>query len=165
MGLKVCIVGLAPGRCIPEGYETWGLAWDAERYEFDRVFEMHDWDDLLRTYERLGTYLEKLDAVDRLYMAGAYLPNATVYPFDEVAESVGDYWCSSIAYMLALAIHEQAEEILLAGVTASDDYGYQRPNLEYLIGFARGRGIKVTTSLCEFVNPPDREYDGRYGKS
>jgi hypothetical protein len=68
------------------------------------------------------------------------------YPFDQVAATTGAYWNSSIAYMLALAIHEGAEEIAIYGVDmkGDDEYGYQKPNMEYLIGLAIGRGIKVT---------------------
>lgn len=39
-------------------------------------------------------------------------------------------------------------------MAADDEYGYQRPNCEYLIGLARGRGIKVVipdeSPLCKF---------------
>jgi hypothetical protein len=105
-------------------------------------------------------------------MPGPYLTDAEVYPFDEVEQTTGDYWCSSIAYMFALALHEGAEEIALYGVDMrgdNDEYAYQRPNMEYLIGLARGRGVLVTLpdacSLCKFVSPHDRDYDGRYGRS
>lgn len=169
MGLKVAIVGLSPTRTLaPKDWQRWGLAWDTDRYEYDRVFELHDYEDLRMTHAHLGAYLEKLQHLDSVYMAGAYLPNAIVYPFDAVAETTGEYWTSSVAYMLALAIHEGAEEIGIYGVDANDDYGYQRPNLEYLIGFARGRGIKVhlpaQCPLCTHLNPPDRNYRGRYGR-
>lgn len=176
MGLKVAIVGLsqstrhlAPWKDAQ--WHLWGLAWDTSRYDFHRVFEIHDYEDLQATYPNLGAYLEKLQHLDSVYMAGAYLPNAIVYPFDEVAQTVGDYWCSSIAYMLALAIHEGAEEIALYGVDmrGDDEYGYQKPNCEYLIGLARGKGIKVhvpeASPLCKHVSPPDRDYRGRYGRT
>lgn len=168
--MKVAIVGLsqssrhlAPWKS-PE-WELWGLAWDTERYRFHRTFEMHDRADLEKFYgDRLEAYLEKASYCNRLY-------TPETYPFDEVAETVGDYWCSSIAYMLALAIHEGAEEIGVYGVDmrGDDEYGYQKPNCEYLIGLARGRGIKVhipdVSPLCKFVSPPDRNYAGRYGRT
>jgi hypothetical protein len=53
------------------------------------------------------------------------------------------------------------------GVTmkAGDEYGYQRPNAEFLIGLARGKGIKVhlpeNCSLCKYQG--DLGYPGRYG--
>lgn len=176
MGLKVAIVGLAQSsrHLVPwnaPDWALWGLAWDADRYKFSRTFEMHDMADLALFYgDRLPKYLEKIAHCNRLYMPEASLANAVAYPFDAVAADVGDYWCSSIAYMLALAIHEKAEEIGVYGVNmqAGDEYGYQKPNCEYLIGLARGRGIKVhipdVSPLCKFVSPPDRDYAGRYGR-
>lgn len=168
--MKVAIVGLAQSSRhlapweAPE-WEMWGLAWDTERYRFHRAFEMHDLADLEKFYgDRLEAYLEKAS-----YCAS--LVTVENYPFEEVASDVGDYWCSSIAYMLALAIHEGAEEIGVYGVNMAgdDEYSYQKPNCEYLIGLARGRGIKVhipdVSPLCKFVSPPDRNYAGRYGKT
>jgi hypothetical protein len=179
MALKVAIVGLSQGtRHLapwndPE-WEIWGLAWDVERrYQFHRAFEMHDMADLKATYADLRRYLEKIAHCSRLYMVQEYqsVPGSIAFPFDEVEQSVGDYWCSSIAYAMSLAIHEGAEEIGLYGIDmkGDDEWGYQKPNMEYLIGFARGRGIKVhipeTSPLCKFTSPPDRNYAGRYGRS
>lgn len=170
MGLKVALVGLSQStrHLAPwnkPDWELWGLAWDTERYSFHRTFEMHDRADLEKFYgDRLDKYLEKLEDCQGL-------TTTENYPFDAVAESVGDYWCSSIAYMLSLAIHEGAEEIGIYGVDmrGDDEYGYQKPNCEYLIGLARGRGIKVhvpdQSPLCKFVSPPDRDYAGRYGRT
>ena len=92
-----------------------------------------------------------------LYMQSKYFDSATRYPFDEVATTIGrHYFNSSIAYAMALAIHEGAEEIAIYGVDmkGDDEYGYQKPNMEYLIGLAIGKGIKVTipdeSPLCKF---------------
>lgn len=173
--MKVAIVGLSESSrhlapWAENGWELWGLAWDSQRYTFDRTFELHDWPDLERFYrDKLGPYLDKIQECQNLYMVGDYLRGCIPFPYDEVSKTVGDYWCSSIAYMLSLAIHEGAEEIGLYGIDMTDDYGYQKPNCEYLIGFARGRGIKVhipeQSPLCKHVGPPDRDYDGRYGKT
>jgi len=177
VGLKVGIVGLSQSsrHLAPwkrPDWELWGLAWDSERYAFRRTFEMHDRADLEAFYgDRLPGYLEKIEPCQCLYMAGPDVPGARIYPFDVVADDVGGYWCSSIAYMLALAIHEGASEIGVYGVDmrGDDEYGYQKPNCEYLIGLARGRGITVhvpdVSPLCKFVSPPDRDYAGRYGRS
>jgi hypothetical protein len=176
MGLKVAIVGLSDSTrhqvpwSDPE-WEKWGLAWDSERFSMNRTFEMHDMADLEKTHSNVAAYLDKVADCPGLYMAEEYLPSAKRYPFYEVGQSVGEYWCSSIAYMLALAIHEKAEEIAVYGVDmrGDDEYGYQKPNCEYLIGLARGRGIKVhipdESPLCKFVSPPDRDYAGRYGRT
>lgn len=172
MALKVAIVGLWSGThdLAPwddPRWEKWGLAWDAYAPRMDRVFEIHDarqWKDYAPK-----DYIERLSMMPRLHLQEAHpeLPAATVYPLAEVADSVGDYFSSSIAYLTALAIHEGAEEIGLWGVAMEghDEYGYQRPNMEYLVGLARGRGIKVhvpeQSSLCKFNG--QFGYSKRYG--
>ena len=168
MGLKVCIVGLGhvthnDAPWMDEAWEKWGLPWDEGYWVLmERHFEMHDMRllDSKRSKRKAG-YLERLAECPALYLQAPddRLPDARIYPFDAVAESIGGYyWNSSIAYALALAIHEQAEEIAIFGVDmdGTDEYAYQKPNLEYLIGIARGKGIKVTipaaSPLCKF-NP------------
>ncbi len=107
--------------------------------------------------QRKEGYLQRLKEVDvPLYMQEAYIDTATRYPLEQVAEITGAYWNSSIGYMLALAIHEGVDRIGVWGVDmkADDEYGYQRPNCEYLIGLARGKGIDVVipeeSPLCKF---------------
>ena len=166
--MKVAILGLSPSRDLAPwsepDWELWGLAWDNEAVRMHRAFEMHE-----RSLIE-DKAIERLNDLPTLYVQHAMVevPCGVVYPFDEVANTTGAYWTSSLGYMLALAIHEGAEEIGIWGVDMTDGYGYQRPNMEYLIGFARGRGIKVTLApsspLCKFTSDPDFDYDGRYGR-
>lgn len=163
--MNVAIVGLSPTSHddAPWGakdWEIWGLPWDEGYWPLmHRLFEMHD----LRLLEsehchRKPGYLDRIKSSDvPLYMQEAYFPGATRYPFESVGVSIGaDYFNSSIAYAMALAIHEGAEEIGIYGVDmkGDDEYGYQKPNMEYLVGVARGKGIKVTipdsSPLCKF---------------
>jgi hypothetical protein len=165
MGLKVAIVGLSPtthglAPWDDAEWEVWGLPWDVGyHWRMDRLFEMHD----IRLLEsehapRKCGYLQQLrESEVPLYMQEAYFTGATKYPFEEVEKSIGlPYWNSSIAYAMAMAIHDGAEEIGIFGVDmrADDEYGYQKPNLEYLVGVAVGKGIKVTipeeSPLCKF---------------
>jgi hypothetical protein len=173
MGLKVAVVGLAAstrsGTPFDSDWEVWGLPWDTELWpRFHRTFEIHaDW-----KRANANAYIERLKECAGLYMALAYpeVPNAQRFPVEDVAQTTTDYLASSIAYMVALAIHERAQEIAIYGVNmeAAGEYGYQKPNLEYLIGLARGRGIVVTihpdSPLCKFVNDKSGPtYSGRYG--
>ena len=171
MALKVAIVGLSPTshHLAPWGntdWELWGLTWDVDRFKFDRTFEMHD----IHTLEQ--KYIDYLDGLAP-YMQEAYesVPGAKRYPFEEVAQTTGDYWCSSVGYMLALAIHEGASEIGLYGVDmkSTEEYAYQRPNVEYLIGLARGKGIKVhipdSSPIGKFLTDPEFGYSTRYGST
>lgn len=153
MVLKVAIVGLsqtthnqAPFH-DPE-WEVWGLPWDEGYWRYcDRLFEMHDIRLLQSEADtRVNNYFDRLEEIDvPLYMQDQYFPNATKFPFDEVAETTGYYWNSSPAYAIALAIHEGADEIAIYGIDmkGDDEYGYQKPNIEHLLGIAKGRGIKV----------------------
>lgn len=175
MGLKVAVIGLAQKTRgeIPWGadWELWGLAWDAERYRLHRAFEMHDMQTMKTAkaaiYKDLPDYFDRISLCQRLYTPEAYseIPGSERYPYERVAEVCGDWWESSVAYMLSLAITEGAEEIGLHGVLmeAHDEYGYQRPNTAYLIGLARGKGIKVHLpkgcSLLDFSG-----FDGYHGK-
>lgn len=185
MGLKVAIVGLS--RSTHEqapwdnhDWQIWGLPWDEGYWpRMSRLFEMHDIK-LLRSAQSkrpdgyMGRLRHEIDVP--LYMQDKYFLNATRFPFEEVAETIGKpYWNSSIAYALSLAIHEKAEEIAIYGVdmAAEEEFFYQRPNIEYLIGLAVGKGIKVTipeaSPLCKFNAFGVRYYDsfpvyaGRYG--
>lgn len=184
MALRIAIVGLSPAthHMAPWGdpdWEIWGLPWDEGYWPYmDRLFEMHDMRLLESEHSRRKDgYFDRLkDCGVPLYMQSADDSIGSIaYPFDDVAETTGYYWNSSIAYALAMAIHEGATEIGIFGVDmkGDDEYGYQRPNLEYLIGLAIGKGIKVyipdESPLCKFqptgIKFFDHEptYVGRYG--
>lgn len=124
------------------------------------MFEMHDFRLLKSEHsKRKQGYLQRLETCD------VPLYTQANYPFDEVAKTTGYYWNSSIAYAMALAIHEGAEEIGVYGVDmkGDDEYGYQKPNMEYLVGLARGMGIKVhipeQSPLCKFNGDGIKFYD------
>ena len=88
------------------------------------------------------------------------------YPFERVIDCVkADYFQSSVAYALALAITEIYDRygcnsnkgsIALYGIDVSSDqeWAYQRACIEYLVGIARGYGIDVyipdSSDLCKF---------------
>ena len=160
--MKVAVIGLASSsfEAAPwddPTWQKWGLPWGMRWIQLDRAFEMHDLGLLRRPESRRPKgYEERLQLIPDLYMQEAYFPNAKRYPFEEVIETTGDYFNSSISYLIALAIHEGAETIGLWGVDmdAEEEYGYQRPNCEYLIGLARGMGINVVipdvSPLCKF---------------
>ena len=151
MGLKVAVIGLSPtthddAPWDDPTWQKWGLPWDEGYWtSLDRGFEMHDLRLLQSEHSgRPADYWDRLAEIPKVYMQEAHGP-ALAYPFDEVAKTTGRYWNSSIAYAMALAIHEGADEIGVWGVDmkGDDEYGYQKPNMEYLIGLAIGKGIKV----------------------
>lgn len=117
------------------------------------------------------------------------IPASVEYPFAAVQESVfkgfprglwdtqKDWYNSSPAYMIALALHEGATTIGLYGIDVLDDseFTLERPCLEYLIGLAVGRGVEVVipegpTALGKFrgtgikLGNMSPTYTGRYGR-
>ena len=72
----------------------------------------------------------------------------SIYPYNKIEELYGSlYLTSSPAYMMAMAMIEGYTEIGIYGVDLTTDdleYFHQRPCMEAWIGFAKGRGIKVT---------------------
>ena len=159
---QVAIVGLAPSTHHDAPYEdpdweVWGLPWDEERWPyFDRLFDIHPLEcirDATPSFYRDG-YEDRLRELENpLYMQEDYvdIPNAIEYPLKEVSDLVGDYYNSSVAYMLALAIYEEYDKIGLWGVDMigrgemghADEYADERPNCEYLLGFAKAKGIEI----------------------
>lgn len=177
MALKVAVIGMSPSAQFApwddQKWEKWGLPWHEGYWRLmQRHFEMHDMRLLKSEHcKRPADYFDRLGECETLYMQEAYpeVPNAIRYPFED-----GGYYNSSIAYAMALAIRE-ADEIALWGVdmAASEEYAYQKANMEYLIGLARGRGIKVhipdSSPLLKFNARGIRFYDhepvyvSRYG--
>lgn len=161
---KVAIVGSAESTrdLAPfddRAWEIWGLAWRNYR-RVDRLFDIHD-RVLWPTYAPPGYLTRLAECGVPVYLAASHpdVPDALVYPREAIHAALGgvaDFWTSSIAYMLALAIHEAepGDAISIYGVdmALSDEYAYQRPACEYLIGLARGRGVSVEiperSTLC-----------------
>lgn len=176
--MAVAIVGLSPSTHSQapfndSDWEIWGLPWDEGHWiHYDRLFEMHDIR-LLENEHRPADYMERLQDLDvPLYMQEEYFEGATRYPYERVPQYIN----SSIAYMMALAIAEGHEKIGIYGVDmkGDDEFGYQRPNIEYLIGLAEGMGIEVIipeeSPLLKFQGEGIMfgntypQYVGRYGR-
>lgn len=137
-----------------DGWEIWGLAWDPLPV-CHRYFEMHEcWRNFLGNKEDAEAHKNWLAGQQvPVYMLQKEpdIPNSVAYPMEEIADDQGRtcygtaYLESSIAHMMALAIYEKVDRIGIWGcdLSTGGEYAYQRPNMEYLIGLARGRGIRV----------------------
>lgn len=155
---KISLVGfasntrdLAPYK--DASWEIWGLN---NLYAFipryTRWFEMHDPAQILGLYGQ--PYVDFLKGCTvPLYMQKHVpeYPASIAFPLAELGAQGyggedGQFWPSSISYMLALAISEQPAEIALYGIdlVGGDEHSLQREGCGFLIGLARGRGIKVT---------------------
>lgn len=155
LGTASTSAGLAPQD--DPSFFVCGLAWRKSGQNPDRVYEMHKkGTSSVQMNEKYITHLKKLvdngaEVVSAEEIAGV---KSTIYPLQEVIDYLGgpddgynngDYFMSSIAFQLAHLMYEGWREVHIYGVDLSTDseYHHQRPNLEYLIGMARGMGIKV----------------------
>lgn len=155
---KVIIVGSAEPTLSmtpwnDTSFDIWALAW-RNVPRADAYFDMHSIGPHRRRiqenyHERLAGFLCPVYVQDPL----SDVPNSIKYPYDDIVNflvdgddyRIGEYFCSSISYMLAMAMWRGYKEVHIYGVNLIDDeeYVHQRPNLEYLIGLARGRGMRV----------------------
>jgi hypothetical protein len=152
---KVAIVGFASSSRDQapqdDDFEVWGLnsLYLRVNSKWDRWFEMHSTKDLPGVYPETWREHKKWlqDFPGPIYMHEEMdeFPNSAKFPIEEMRPKFGDYYTSTVAFMLALAIHEGFGEIHVYGVdmVGDDEYGHQRANAEYFIGYAKGAGIKV----------------------
>tara|TARA_R100001244_G_scaffold70615_1_gene57264 strand:+ start:401 stop:1039 length:639 start_codon:yes stop_codon:yes gene_type:complete len=199
--MKILVMGFGPTAAqAPLDDPTWkkmGLPWDDKWKKYDLLYEMHEKNVLelsspiILTEMWTGTtvqtkahrphdywaILKKLseDKNKTLYMQEAYWGGVLQYPFEKVIAATRDYFISSITYMLSHAISMAPDELALFGIDLMPDeeWDYQRACVEYLLGLAEGRGIKVTipeeSALLKFQSRPVRfgaifiEYFERYG--
>lgn len=139
-------------------WSVWALPWHSYAYHAQRLFEMHPLEIVLEDKARRGgeKYWDKLCELSDMgiptYMQKAHegLSASVEYPLKQVVQTLGrDYLGSSPAYPIALAITEfvnRPEPTILGlwGVDLSECiYDHQRPNLEWLLGFAEAEGIEV----------------------
>lgn len=139
-----------------------GLIFDGIKgHRWDRHMDPHplDWSAINHKAEDWRTYKEWFEKnhgdgliyLPRLDPETAEVPNGVAFPFDEIIEHVGrEYFSSAIGWQLGLALllnekygapnHISLYGIDLRGVS---EYEYQRPNAEWLIGIAQGRGIEI----------------------
>lgn len=160
---KVAVVGFTAHRSmafdLDESWEVWGIN-ELHRHHppqaFTRWFEVHD----VKDFHPVAGDKNRPGDMDHLrtlsqfpipvYMQDHYadMPSSVRFPKEAIEEGLprGDYQTSSISWEVALAILWGAEEIAIYGVDMANDteYAEQRPCLEYWMGIAEGRGIKVT---------------------
>lgn len=163
---RVAIVGYAASReqapWDDHSWEIWTLndAWSWAK-RATRWFEVHS----RFLYEWVGRrpaghvrQLAQFPGPVYMLIPDERIPNAVRYPLEAVIATLGrPYLTSGIAYMVALAIHENAREIGIWGVemATGSEYAHQRPGCEWLLGFAAARGITVTLPEgCNLLSGP-----------
>ena len=152
---KIAILGTAPSSIALAPYndpswEIWNIgANQVHGQRFDRWFELHT----KYVLESAGAWVPRLpflkEAGNKLIVGhlctNEELPEAQLFPLKEITEVFGSYFTSTVAWMIALAIYEGVDQIGLWGVDMIGDleYSYQRSGCEYMLGIAKGRGIKI----------------------
>lgn len=160
MKRKIAIIGttssLVDAPYNDPSWEIWGLngAYDAVP-RFDRWFDVHSLEVLKKYHEsRYFEFLAK--AGDKVMMAHktSELPNAKLFPCQELVAKYGRYFTNTVAWLIAYAIEElmkldpnDGEKLTIGlwGVNMAMDteYSIQRPSCEYFLGVAEGKGIDV----------------------
>ena len=119
-------------------------------HRLDALFEFHKQEYWETIKDRLNAFI-KDNPNTVLYMQDKYpqIKNSEKYPLAEVQTMLNhprlrNYFQSTIAYIVALAILKGFNKIELYGVHMSSDeeeYSLQRENMTALLAFAWGRGI------------------------
>ena len=165
---KVAIVGSA---------ESWSYApfddlsveiWTFNHLMFERVprfnryFDLHiPYKNYYKSFPKYTEFLE--DNQKKLYIMDKYpeLPKAKIIRWKKLLKIFKHkYFTSSMAWILATAIVEGYDEIFLFGIDllCTFEYEKQKPCLEYLIGYAEGKGIKVHIQESSNLMKPQALY-------
>ncbi len=163
--MKIALLGSAPSSkwLAPfkdPDWEIWACSpSNCDLPRCDVFFEIHGLDTTLKEAQ-YAEFVKWCAKHPKIYMQEKRpeYPGALVYPKDEMFKEFGPYFfTSSLAYMLALAIHQKPEAIGLFGVdmSAGDEYGYQRAGCHYFIQEAEKRGIDLVVPFeSDILEPP-----------
>jgi len=167
----VTILGKAPRAAALVQGEVWAIN-DLQTHihegwlfdQWDRWFDLHT-DSHIKKHRPLAwEWYQRSDGHRPIYLHRPYaeIAGSVAYPRDDIQTlfTVGghpcEYFTSSVDWMLALAISEGVDRVVLHGVDLWDaphERGDQRCGAHYWIGIARGRGIDVEipdeSSLCK----------------
>lgn len=166
--MKICILGCAQSwKDAPfndNGVEIWTLnhALIGLVPRFDRHFDVHIPHWFNRPQDNYFIWLTQNQ--DKLYISdeSELYPNANIIDWKMLVRKHGEYFTSSIAWMMAVALEcDNLTDIYLCGVDLlqSEEYQVQRPCVEYFIGKARERGIEVHIQSTSTL----LKSDGLYG--
>lgn len=151
--MKVAILGTSPGSLwdaplTDPDVQCWTMPSFYRMYEklassIDCWFEFHPDPERFRD-GWLGWAVENQPTC-YLQEAHLELKNSSAFPLERITKRFGRYFTSSMSYMVAFAIDAGASEIQVFGVDmiTGSEYVRQRPCFEFMVGVARGVGIKV----------------------
>jgi len=147
---KVAIIGFAASsmELAPvndPSWDIWGLnqLWQVLP-RWDVWFELHP-KHRIEQHAAHHAWLQQQEKPIVMQEKFADIPASIALPKDELVKHFGDYFTSSIAWMIALAITQEYKTIGVWGVDmlGEGEYAYQRACCDYWIGFARGAGVTI----------------------
>lgn len=150
--MNVVIVGQGPTALAhPDDHEVWVINGPRMPVRWDRLYQLHSLGHLrARHGEPFVDGLRAIGPPHRLIMVSEHpdIPHAEAYPWDAVlAAQPGTPWLThSAPLLIAAAVHEGAEAIVLDGFTDRPGLEAEKACVAYHVGVARGRGIQVTAS-------------------
>lgn len=152
---KLCIIGTAStwnkAPFNEEGCDFWGLnglhAYTDKLGTTDKFslwFQIHK-PSRVKEQEQHFNWLKTVKFPVLMQKEFKELPTSVRYPKEEILERYRPYFESSFAWMFSLAIELGYDRIEIYGVHVSSgtEYELQRPNAEYFLGVAEGKGIEI----------------------
>lgn len=140
--MNVVIIGKGPGwKKAPTEGHTWGVNDLCLRRDVKVVFDMHI-PGAYKSSKAIEAYVIKNKVQFISLEERKNIPSSLSFPLTEMHSA---YFTNSISYMIAYAIYQGAHQIDLYGCFMGNktEYAYQKPCIEYWIGYARGKDIKV----------------------
>ena len=148
------IIGMGKGKHLaPEGIR-WGVTRVIYTMRCDAIFDIHD--PVFMTHEQNNMFKARVaicESQGTLHYSCRKQDSiiSLAYPLKEIVEHFDcDLFASSVDYALAMAIYKNPKQINLYGVNCvkpcAKEYQHQKPSIQYWIGVAQGRGIKVTVN-------------------
>lgn len=135
-------------------WEIWNISGNfIHNKRFDLWFDVHT-PEVIEAARTVPQYFEFLKNAGNKLMVihpSERWPEARLYPLDKASEKFGEYFTSSLSYMLAYAflLYLEGENIAQIGLWGCDlavdgEYAHQRPCVEYYLGIFRGAGIPIS---------------------
>jgi len=165
--MKICILGTAPSWKDAPFNDNSVEIWILNSYlinlvpRFDRHFDVH----IPHWYHTLNDNYTKWlqNNQNKLYISDKcdLYPDANIIDWKMLVRKHGEYFTSSIAWMMAVALEQpKVSDIYLCGVDLLQqlEYQVQRPCVEYFIGKAKERGIGVLIQLSSTLLKSDKLY-------
>ena len=151
VGTEVTSQGSPPWE--DSSWEIWACSNAAVDYpRVDHLFEIHNLEWALERGEDLDDWLVKARKINNIWVLRPtrHFPDAKLIPYVELLAHFGPYFfTSTIAWMMAKAIHEKVDVLGMFGVSmsASSEYGFQRPGCQYFLQMCKNAKITVAAPL------------------